>query len=579
MRLKAIVFSFAAAAILIFTLPLFSLNETSGQYQNKIITSIIDDEKNNNNLNNIKDIVDQIDSVYGDLYNKLKNGEKIIIHFDPAHGRLSSGKWQGEATNRVSSTGITEEFYSIPIARKFYRLLSNNKFIKVISNDEYMRVLKGESDEYKKIFFSETVQCAKSEKAFMVISEHLNNISVLQKTSGIINIPGIHITCDEAGNNYITHVYNSYEGYLTLYNKYDLSGLSRSIAYKMKEYIPLKGIKVNSWDYGAVADDRFSYFIDFPISIIFESGFISNPVEETKLRDPEYQQKIVDAQYAALLESIKNIFGIDISGFWLNNNGDNAEILDLIKLSRISIYYLQNGYPEKAVKVINKIENNYYSSYPDLIDPYIHLKGRIIKAEIYFNKCVKLQKSGNNKIAKRNLLNAVKTTCNEQIFTGLTDKYSKYARRYFGMRIIDYFQNGSSAKIPVSYLADKAALSTPVILPIEKDQMLEDAVMKALSPNSETALKLIKSFNNAYEWKKVKKERYSEKKKKNIIYWEREKIKYNFKEGLYLVKLNKNFQVTKAKRVTQLLLDPGMYQNHQYLKNSYFAGIKKEKSL
>ena len=70
-----------------------------------------------------------------------------------------------------------------------------------------------------------------------------------------------------------------------------------------------------------------------------------------------------------------------------------------------------------------------------------------------------------------------------------------------------------------------------------------------------------------------------QKKKKNIFYWEREKIKFNFKEGLYLVKLNKKFQITKAKRVTQLLLDPNMYQNHQYLKNSYFAGIKKEKSL
>jgi hypothetical protein len=117
------------------------------------------------------------------------------------------------------------------------------------------------------------------------------------------------------------------------------------------------------------------------------------------------------------------------------------------------------------------------------------------------------------------------------------------------------------------------------MLPVEKDQTLEDAVMKALSPNPETALKLVKAFNNVYEYKKIKKEKYSEKKKRSIFYWEREKVKFDFKEGLYLVKLNKNFQVTKAKRVTQLLLDPTMYQNHQYLKNSYFAGIKKEKSL
>jgi N-acetylmuramoyl-L-alanine amidase len=579
MRLKAIVFSTIVPAIFIFVLPLYSLNEPDDQYQNKIIGSIINNEKNVNNLNNIKDITNQIDTVYGDLYNKLKNGEKIIIHFDPAHGRLANGKWQGESTNRVSSTGLTEEFYSIQIARKFYQLLSNNKFLKVVSNDEYMRALKGETDEYKKIFFSETVKCAKSEKAFMVIAEHLNNISVLQKTDGIINIPGIHVTCDEAGNRYITHIYNSYDGYLTLYNKYDLSGFSKSIAYKMKEYIPLKGIKVNGWDYGAVADDRFSYFIDVPVSVIFESGFISNPVEEVKLRDPDYQQNIVDAQYAALLDSIEKIFGIDISGFWLKKTNDNDEIIDLIKLSRISIYYLQNDFPEKAVKVINEIEKNYYSSYPDLIDPYIHLRARIIKAEKYFNKCVNSRNADRNKEAKRNLLKAVKATGYEQIFAGLTDKYSKYGRNFFGMRIIDLYQNGSSAKIPVSYIADKAALSTPIILPVEKDQTLEDAVMKALSPNPETVLRLVKSFNNVYEYKRIKKEKYSEKKKRNIFYWEQEKIKFNFKEGLYLVKLNKNFQVTKAKRVTQLLLDPTMYQNHQYLKNSYFAGIKKEKSL
>jgi N-acetylmuramoyl-L-alanine amidase len=579
MRLKAIVFSSTVSAILIFSLPLFSLNDISEQCQNKIIKSITDNEKNINNLNNIKDIINLIDDIYGDLFNKLEKDVKITIHFDPAHGRLANGRWQGEATNRVSSSGLTEEFYSIQFARKFYQMLSNNKYIKVISNDEYMRVLKGETDDYRKIFFSETVKSAKSEKAFMIISEHLNNISVLQKTDGIINIPGIHVTCDETGNKYITYVYSSYDGYLTLYNKYDLSGFSKSIAYKMKEYIPLKGIKVNSWDYGAVADDRFSYFIDFPVSVIFESGFISNPVEEAKLRDPDYQQKIVEAQYRAVIESIEKIFGIDISGFWLKKTGDNAEIIDLIKLSRISIYYLQNDSPEKAVKVINEIEKNYYNSYPDLIEPYIHLRERVIKAEKYFNKCLSLKKADKNTEAKRNLLNAVRATGNEQIFAGLTDKYSKYGKKHFGIKVIDYFRNGNSAKVPVLYTVEKSSLSTPVILAIEKDQTLEDAILKALSPNPETALKLVKSFNNVFELKKVKKEKYSEKKKKNIFYWEREKIKVNFKEGLYLVKLNKNFQVTKAKRVSQLLLDPNMYQNHQYLKNSYFACIKKEKSL
>ncbi|MFH0974998.1 MAG: N-acetylmuramoyl-L-alanine amidase [Spirochaetota bacterium] len=576
MRLKAIVFS-AIALTLIFTDHVFSSADIS--QQNKIVISIIDKEKNNNNLDKIKDIINQIDSVYGDLYNKLQNGGKIVIHFDPAHGRLNNGKWQGESTNRVSSTGITEELYSIPIARKLYNMLNNNKYIKIISNDEYMLVLKGESEEYKKIFFSETVKSAKAENAFMVISEHLNNISVLQKTDGIINIPGIHVTCDDAGNRYLTFIHSSYDGYLTLYNKYDISGMSKSIAYKMKEYIPSKGIKLNGWDYGAVADDRFSYFIDFPVSVIFESGFISNPVEEKKLRDTDYQQIIVDCQYRAILESIEKIFGVDVSGLWLKEANKNPEIVDLIKLSRISIYYLQNGYPEKAVNIINEIENNYSDSYSDLIEPYIILKDRIIKAEKYFSRCKYLQNAGKNKDAKRNLLNAVRTTGNEQIFLGLTDRYSKYARRNFGIRIIDWHEKGCSAKMPVAYTPHKASLDMPIILPVEKDQLLEDAVIKALSPRQGVYAKLVKAFNEAHIWKKIKKEKYSEKKKRNIVYWERERIKFTFKEGLYLVNLNRNFQITRVKKVSQLLLDPNRYQNHQYLKNSYFAGTTKEKSL
>ncbi|MBN2403300.1 MAG: N-acetylmuramoyl-L-alanine amidase [Spirochaetes bacterium] len=579
MRLKAIVFSSAVLAIFIFYLPLFSLNATSSLHQDSIIASIIDNENNITNLNKIKDILAQIDEVYGGLYNKLNSGGKIIVFFDPAHGRLNNGKWEGEVTGRLSSTGFPEEYYSIQFARKLYRLLLSNKYIKVVSNDEYMRVLKGESNEYRRISFSETVRFAKSEKAFIILSEHLNNVSSLLKTDGMINMPGIHVTCDEAGNRYLTYISSSHEGYLTLYNKYDLSGLSKSIAYKLKEYIPLKGIRLNNWDYGAVADDRFSIFTDFPISVIFECGFISNPAEEVRLRDPEYQQKIVDTQYAAILKSIEKIFGVDISGFWLKKTNDNAEIIDLIKLSRISIYYLRKCFPEKAVNIINEIEKNYYKSYSDLIDPYIILKERIIKAENHFKKCVSLYKVNKNKEAKRNLIKAVKATGNEPIFTNLLDKYSNYANNNFKLKNITSQRKEKPEKILLHFKAGKANLNTPIILPVEKNQALEEALMMALSPGPETFAKLIKSFDEAYITKRIKKERYSEKRKRKIVYWEKEKIKINFKEGLFIVNLNNNLRVIKAKKVSQVLLDPGKYQNNQYLKNSYFAGNKKEKSL
>ena len=579
MRLKAIVFSFISLLIFVPSMPLFSDDEIEVVQQGELAESIILNEKNEDNRENLKKIEARLESVYGNMYNKLRQGGRLVIHFDPAHGRLPDGRWQGEATNRISSRGLPEEFYSVQFARKFYNKLSGNKFLKVLTNDEYMRVLAGDSDEYRRISFSDTIKLAKSENAFLMISEHLNNISVMQKVDGLVNMPGIHVTCDDAANRYLTYVQGAHEGYLTLYNKYDLSGMSKSIAYKMKKYIPRKGIKLNNWEYGAVADDRFSYFVDFPVSVIFESGFISNPAEEVKLRDPAYQQKIVNAQYDALVESIEKIFGVDVSGFWLKKTADNDEIIDLIKLSRMVIYYLQNDCPEKSVKTINVIENNYGSSYEDLVEPYASLKDRIIRAEKYYEKCVRLRNAGENKTAKANLVKAVRVTGNEQIFSGLTDKYSNYARRHFGVKIIDDSSEIGAEKINVPLVAEKASLSTPVILVIEKDQSLENAVMKALSPDVDKSEKLVQAFCNALIWKKVKTKKYSDKRKRNIVYYRRVKTKVEFREGLYIVKINKNLEVTSAKRVSQILLNPDLYQNHQYLKNSYFAGIKKEKSL
>jgi len=578
MRYKANIFSAIAIASLIFVFPVYSSNELSIQQNNQIIKSILEKEKKAQNRDNIINIVNLIDATYGNLYERLKSGEKITIFFDPAHGRLDSGKWQGEVTGRLSSSGIPEEAYSINFSRKLYKLLSANKYFRIVTNDDYKKVLNGESTEYKKIFFSETVKVARSEKAFMIISQHLNNISSLQKADGIVNLPGIHVTCDESGNRYLAHLKTSHNGYLTLYNKYDLTGFSKYIAYNIIDSLTSKGISINNWDYGAVADDRFSYFIDFPISMIFEQGFICNPVEEEKLRDPDYQQKIVDSQYIAILESFKNIFGIDISGLWLSKLNDNTELIDLIKLSRIAIYYLQNDYTEKAVSIINEMENN-TNAPPDLLDPYINLKERIIKAERYFKKCKDSLNAGKNKEAKNNLYNAVRTTGYDTIFYSQIGKYSNFAKKHFGIYNIASNRKGIQPKISMPYNASKASLNTPVILAIEKNQTLEDAVDKALSTDPKTTSAIVKSLNEVYTRKKVKVEEYSEKTKKTATTWKYEKKKVEIKEGIYIVSLKKNLQVRKLERIWLVMLDPYKYQNHQYLKNSYFAGITKQKTL
>ena len=81
-----------------------------------------------------------------------------------------------------------------------------------------------------------------------------------------------------------------------------------------------RGLKPNSWGFGAVGDSRFCYFVDFPVSIIYESGFISHPEEEKKLRDPEYIKLLVDSQYSTMLETVNEVFGVDISGAQAKKN-------------------------------------------------------------------------------------------------------------------------------------------------------------------------------------------------------------------------------------------------------------------
>ncbi|MFC1671433.1 hypothetical protein ACFL20_13650, partial [Spirochaetota bacterium] len=52
-----------------------------------------------------------------------------------------------------------------------------------------------------------------------------------------------------------------------------------------------------------------------------------------------------------------------------------------------------------------------------------------------------------------------------------------------------------------------------------------------------------------------------------------------FKNGIYIVKLDKKYNVIMAKRVSSVYLNPRRFQNQLYLKNSYFAVDERLKSL
>jgi N-acetylmuramoyl-L-alanine amidase len=486
LSLKGIITTaFALLALLIFD-PGYATTPFHVNSQPAVIRILINREQNIQHAKNIINIVKQIDDVYRHLHADLSRGDRITIFFDPAHGKLKNGYWEGEVTRRISCTGYPEEYYSIMIARQLYRLLTKNRYIDVKSTKDFLAVMKGESDTYKNIPFTTTVKLAKKEKAFIIISEHLNNISTIHKASGLINLPGIHITYNKWGWRYLTYIKNTYKGFLTLYNKLDTTGFSHAYALQLRKKLVTQGIRANNWEFGSVADDRFSYFIDFPISVIFESGFISNPEEEARLRNPEYQKVLAEAQYRSFIDTVNKIFGIDISDNKQATRSARRQCsITLIKLSRMALYYINNSEPEKGIIVINEMYHRYKSKYRKHLKPYLEIKALLTRANSSFKKGKKLITAKrprgkkrrraywrNYRRGKKLIRIALRTLKKKTLFCNLREEYSdeykkligyKTKKKHHSRKLVRTLQKRERVyPIPIR----RASLTTPIILAI-----------------------------------------------------------------------------------------------------------------
>ncbi len=596
MRLAQLI---SASCLLFVSINLYSRPEMEpAGKQSGIITSILKNEKNSANRREIVTVIDEIDRIYGSLYDDLKKKKKLVVFFDPAHGKLPNGAWQGGSiTGRLSCTNIPEEYYSIAISRELYKLLINNPFIHVRSTDDYMDVLRGTSVSYKNIPFPKTVKLAREAGSFIILSEHLNNVSMFHKADGRVNLPGLHITRNRFGHRILRYVSKTYEGFLTLYNKLDTSGFSRLYALKLKNRLSTMGFKPNIWQKGAVGDDRFSYFFDFPISIIFESGFTSNPHEEEKLRDPHYIKKLVKAQYETLIENIRDTFGVDISGNEpVRIMKDVYNRLELIKLARIAVDYLKRGDTDGSLFTINLMLRRYgKTGYRHYIYYFIHIKNSLVRAERFYQLgkrysglAQKYRKKKNWKQWRRfrNLsriyYKRAKNYTSRPVFLAYRIKYSEVLsqrhrrishRRYSPRR-------GKTVRKETRVIARrKAARWTPVILPIDAGQSLEDALIQALSPDKKNLEQLLKSLRNTKITRWVKRPYYSRKRKRWVTKWVKRTRRVYFRKGIYIVKLDRKLRVIKAKRVDSVRLLSKEYQNQQYLNNSYFANDRMIKTL
>ena len=559
--------------------------------QSETVKRIIANENNESRKKELFDIINYIDTTYGDLREKLANGEKITIYFGPAHGKDHTDEWRGITTNRVGVTGLPEEYYSILYSRKLYNLLKKNKYIRIVAKPEYQAVLDGNSETYHYMKFKDVMQNARNANAFMVIEMHMNNVAIFNKADGLINMPGIHMSRDTNGRKMIVNIKSSNSGFLTLFNKYDASDFSRQYAINIRQSLVKKGYTPNGWEYGAVADDKFTYYLNFPISVIYECGFISDTDEEKKLTDEEYMDGMVKSQYEMLLKTFNDVFGIDISDNELKlTDRDYSDNIELLKLARIAIFYMQNAGTEQANIAIRAMRKNYYyGSNKDVIKYYSSIINRINNSENLYYKGTRYNKKKKYSKARKNFIYAKNNLGRNEIYSAYRGKYNAaiYGNRkryYNNDNISDNTSTAKTGKQQIifnesSIIAGKSRINKPFILILHKNQSLSDAVYDALSPDSDDLGIITESMKNfhIYSYKKVKK--YSKKKKRYIYLWEKNIRKFIFDDGIYVVTLDKNKRVVRAERVSSVYLNPERYQNQQYLKNSYFAETERQKDF
>lgn len=575
----------------LFTLVLFASINLSAQTviknkQSHIIDKILELQDNKNTFNDLAEIINYIDDIYGNLYDSLEKGGKITLYFGPAHGKDETERWRGITTNRIGTTGLPEEYYSMLYSRKLYNLLKQNSFIKIAAKDEYREVLEGKSDTYHYMKFKDVMNNAKEAGAFMVMEMHMNNVSIFEKADGLINMPGIHMARDSSGKKMLINITGTYSGFLTLYNKYDAGGFSKQYALNIRDSLVSKGYKANSWDYGAVADDRFTYYLNFPVSVIYECGFISNPVEEKKLLEDEYMNGIIKSHYEMLLKTFNDIYGIDISkNEFRGKEKDFKSGIEILKLARLAIYFIQHADTKYANMSVKGMNDFYYNSKTkDAINYYTSIINTINQAEKYFDKGIRYRNKKKFSKARTCFISAKESLNRNEMYSAYKDKYSiaiygnKKSRSSVAKESVsDPERNKRSIEtaIPVK----PSVVTKPFIMALRNGENINNAIIESLDPDAKNLKTITESIKEYKTVSFTKIRTYSKKKKKYITSYQKKYNNYEFKPGIYIVQLDKSLNVVKARRVSSVYLDPNKYQNHQYLKNSYFTQIEQRKDI
>jgi tetratricopeptide (TPR) repeat protein len=351
-----------------------------------------------------------------------------------------------------------------------------------------------------------------------------------------------------------------------------------------------RGHTPNNWESGIVGDDRFSLYINFPISVIFESGFISNPIEEELLRKESFQNDIAQSQYNAVIASIRSKFGVDLTNEKpdkIRNQNDTET--NIITLSRFFVYYTQKGEFNKAISMLDRIEKFRKTSNTEITSSsYSVLRNRIKAISSLVSKARILTSRKKYAKARVQYTKAINTMKYHPLFSNIREiiyEEHNVCARNTGSRQIHY-----SYRIPnydvfppelTSYRAkiENHSVYTPYIITIADNQSLDEAVELSMSPNNDIKEKIISSLRNSSIRKATYKKFYSQKKRRYVYSKVWVKSKPVFSPGMYIVSFSKSFSLKSVTRVPSIIFDPNKYQNQQFFKNSCLAEKTKEKSL
>ncbi len=545
------------------------------------IKSLIDDEKDRHRRGELITLLNRLDGIYSDIHQVCDATKKLVVFLDPAHGLTPGGDWQGGIlTGRQSCTNVPEELYSLTISRKLYSLLKSNPAIEVRSTDDYLAALEGKRNTYRDIPGEQTVDLARKAGAFIILSEHLNNVSQAGKSDGLSDIRGIHVFGNYPGKKALRFVRHNHTGFLTLYNRFDASGFSRRHALLVKQKLISAGMKPNTWADGVVPDGRFCYFIDYPISIIYESGFISNPAEEKAMSDPATITRIATAHYEALLEAMKQVFGIDISRSHPRKMfNPPPERMVMLKLSRMCIYYLRLPDYAGAIRVINAMDTMPVSiEYAGYRTMFNALRSRLAASQSHHDLAVKNPSGKSNAALVRDLVRSRSFMRGDASLTSfvsmLDDKIlSLVPRKVRAARspgskvatVVPRTTPGIAAEAVATSITQ--SIGKPFVFVMHEGQSLEAAIEESMAPDRASMRKLLVAFRCYVP-------RVGKNVKKNTL-----KPRSFFVNGIYVVHLTASIQIARARRVESVQLDPLIYQNHLYLKNSFFSNDSRIRKL